>query len=150
MIATLDTTAATKTSNRANRRANNTAMETVTEIATLTTATEEVRAVVVEAKKVKGKKAAVTSAIAESIITASMVCGVLVKEFGSESRPSAVIKLPAWSVFKASLPEGEEGTAMARAFHALRDAVQTLAGDVESTWVLHRSGSFALYSRFSK
>lgn len=102
-----------------------------------------------DAKKKKKAKAKETSMLALDITSAALACGCVTKQFGSETRPSYVVKLPAWSEFKTTLEANAEGTALAQTFLALRTAVEVLCGDASSTWVIHTSGSFAMYGKLN-
>lgn len=101
-------------------------------------------AIVAPVAKKAGKPASQTVAEIHAACTA---LAIEVKPFGSGS---FVLRLPAWAEFKARLPQDGTAKAEAKLFHSLRDALTGLTGDAKATWVLHRTGSFAVYSKFAK
>jgi hypothetical protein len=108
-----------------------------------------------EEKKKKGKgKAVKTSSRTSSLLIAAAVTLGLGKVFGTNpDRPSCVIRMKPWAEFQAELnaSEGdtEEKSQAAKMFFILREMTERLVPSGPSTFVVHTSGSFALYARFS-
>lgn len=95
----------------------------------------------------KNESAKATHALAAAIRGASESLGFASTPFNNGR--SVAIKLPLWENFKAALaklsPEGAKEAA--QTFHALKEAVETLTGDTACTFVVHASGSFAIYGK---
>lgn len=101
------------------------------------------------AQQVVVKKTPATKPASQTVSEIHAACSALnieVKEFGSGS---FVLRLPTWADFKAKLPT-TGAVAEVKLFHSLRDAISGLTGDAKATWVFHRTGSFAVYSRMAK
>lgn len=94
----------------------------------------------------KSKKVLTPSETVTQIATACEALKIEVSKFGSGS---FVLRLPAWAEFKAKLP-ATGALAEVKLFHSLKDAVSNLTGDAKATWVFHRTGSFAVYSKMAK
>jgi hypothetical protein len=95
---------------------------------------------------VKKKPEAKPSEMVAQIRAACTALKITIKEFGSGS---FVLRLPEWAEFKKQLPE-TGAMVEVKLFHKLREAVVILTGDAKSTWVMHRTGSFAFHGKFSK
>lgn len=97
-------------------------------------------------KEKKEKKVAEPSAVVAAIRSCASALGIAIKPFGKDGN-SFVMKLGTIGAFLASLPK-TGATAEARAFIALHNTVAGFTkGDANTTWVFHRAGSFALYSK---
>lgn len=98
------------------------------------------------AKEKTPKKVAEPSAVVAAIRSCASALGIAIKPFGKNGE-SFVMKLGTIGAFLASLPK-TGATAEARAFIALHNTVSGFTkGDANTTWVFHRAGSFALYSK---
>lgn len=69
---------------------------------------------------------------------------VELKEFGAGS---FVLRAPSFKEAVKALPKSDEAKQALALVRGLQEAVEGLTGDSKRTWVFHRSGSFALYSR---
>jgi len=95
--------------------------------------------------KIKKKEVTPSEAVA-AIRSCASALGIAIKPFGKNG-DSFVMKLGTIGAFLASLPK-TGATAEARAFIALHNTVAGFTkGDANTTWVFHRAGSFALYSK---
>lgn len=93
----------------------------------------------------KTKAPKLVSLQAAQIVQACILLGLETKPFGSGSY---VIRMPSVKAYIAQQPEAgatESISLFVRTFKAL----ESLTGDAKATWVIHPSGSFALYSRMS-
>jgi hypothetical protein len=94
----------------------------------------------------KAKVVKAPSQTVAEIVAACTALKIETKNFGSGS---FVLRLPAWAEFKTRLPK-TGAVAEVKLFHTLRDAIKDLTGDAAATWVMHKTGSFAVYSKFAK
>ena len=96
-------------------------------------------------EKKKTPKKVEPSAVVAAIRACATALQLAVKPFGKDGN-SFVLKLGTIGDFLNTLKPGQ--TPEARAFIALHKTIAGFVkGDATTTWVFHRSGSFALYSR---
>ena len=99
--------------------------------------------------KIKSEKAVVKPSImASEIVSACRVLGYVKKEFGNGS---AVVSIADNYVqFLSKLPADKDCSAEARLFrNTIKSLESFVSGDAKKTWVIHKGGSFALYSKFA-
>lgn len=88
------------------------------------------------------------SVMAAEIVQACKILGYVQKEWGNGS---AVVSIQDnYQSFLSKLPAGQDCSAEARLFrNTIKGLESFVSGDAKKTWVIHKSGSFALYSKFS-
>jgi len=85
----------------------------------------------------------------ETVAQIAAACDTLKIDVSKFGAGSFVLRLPSWPEFKTKLP-ATGALAEVKLFHSLRDAVSALTGDAKATWVFHKTGSFAVYSKMAK
>lgn len=107
----------------------------------------------VDVKKAKPAKAAKPDSGRVAEIRAAAEVLALVKNLGVEIKPfetnpnSFVLRLPLFKDAVKALPKSDDAKTALQILRGLTDSVSVLCGDASKTWVFHKSGSFALYSR---
>lgn len=101
-------------------------------------------------KREKKEKEVVSLTLAESLIQAADSLKLVNSDWSKEGGTRQIsVRLPKWSNFQKQLDKKSPAdTEKAKLFFRLRDAIQSLTGDAESTWILRSTGSFVVFSRF--
>lgn len=87
-------------------------------------------------------------AAAEALAGCSRELKLLMEFRPFKSNPhSFVLRLPTFKDAVETLPKNEDAKAALTLLRGLQTTVDTLCGDHKRTWVFHKSGSFALYSK---